>query len=132
MSIAGDMIAADQTGAPMLRGAMRLSRGGVFTGWSAISRRSDPFEVSLHHGLGAPLYAIHTWFWRGGAPPSFFSWSSKRPHPDEAGPVLVRSTPDWVHFTFEGGKPLFAEYDVHSGRYQLIGEGWIGALLLPG
>ena len=128
-----DAMIADASGAPALQEAvMPLANGGVFAGWRAIETGPDPFEVMLGHQLGRPVYTVQTWFWRPGAAPHFFAWSSKVPHPDEAGPVLVRTTANYLYLTFLGGRPLFAEYSIALRRFDFVTKGWVGALVIPG
>ena len=128
-----DAILADASGAPAMQEAvLALQNGGVFCGWSGIETQHDPFEVMLGHQLGSALYTVQTWFWRPGAAPHFFAWSSKVPHPDEAGPVLVRTTANYLYLTFLGGRPLFAEYNITQRRFDFVQTGWVGALVIPG
>lgn len=128
-----DVMRADATGAPELLDAIvRQANGGVFVGWSAIETGPDPFEVSLCHQLRTLPYSVQTLFWRQGAAPHFFAWSSKVPHPEEAGPVLVRTTANYLHLTFLGGRPIFAEYSISQRPFDFVTQGWVGALVIPG
>lgn len=133
MEIAEEFSRADARGAPTVQGRIcRLKNGGVLAGWYAVEQGQEPLQVSIHHGLGAPFSVLEYWFWDGTNSPHVFRWSGKRPHPDEAGPVQILNTGDWLHFHFEPGKPVFARYELSNGRYDLVRSGWLGVLLLPG
>lgn len=133
MSLPDEIFLHTPDGKPVLQdGCVTSAKGGIFAGWSAIERQDKPFEVPLWHRMGTTLYIPQIWFWRQGAPRNHLSWTGKKPHPDEAGPVKIITTTAALYCYFEPNKPIFAEYNELTDRYHMINEGWIGALLIPG
>lgn len=124
---------ADSTGAPQTLEANQASEnGGVLVGWSRIEQGTKPFEVALHHGLGTAVSTLEYWFWGNqNNKPTIFRWSGKKSHPDEAGPVRILCTEEFIYFTFEANKPLFVDYEIAQDKFQPIANGWIGALVIP-
>jgi hypothetical protein len=133
MSVPDAEIWSDGRDGPVLRDRrVVLPGGGTFVGWSGIRRQAKPFRVQLLHDLGTGLYTVQLWFWRQGTAARFLSWTGRRPHPEEAGPVAIWTTSQALHLLFEADKPLFAEFDGNTGRYEMHDAGWVGALVTPG
>lgn len=126
-----DIFAADATGEPMHSGVTRLANGGVFVGWSHLVAGDKPLEVALRHDLGALPYGVQYWFWTKGSAAHHFLWSGRTPRPNEAGPVQIVTTADWLYFYFEPGKPFFSRFNEPDGSFTPLYEGRIGALVTP-
>ena len=132
MRIPDEFLQVDETGAPkVLNRVHRLPEGGVWAAWWSIEQSPKPIELAINHNLGTPFGMMEYWFRDDVNPGTFYRWSGKKPHPDEAGPVQIQSTTNWIHFYFEANKPVFAMFEPSTGGYYLLRKGHLGVLLLP-
>lgn len=109
-----------------------LPKGGVLAGWYKIVRANRPIEIGIPHYLDTEFYTIDYWFWAGSNDAfNLNRWSAKKPHPDDAGPVKVLGTRNFLYFYFEPDKPIYAHYDSAQNRFDMLNEGHIAALIIP-